>query len=112
MNMGEKLGYIGFLGGTRAKETGELGKLGTGMVLGEDGAKYDELADAAGLVKLSMYGGGRAFSDVGNVVGRELELDSGWYSRMIGGASVSRLRPSLVLRSWTFSGGKIMSELE
>lgn len=69
---------------------------------------------------------------VGGIMARELELDSGWYSKRIsggvgafsggnvgdgplddGGASVSRFLPCLVSRNPSFfSGGKAMSQLE
>jgi len=123
-NMGGKLGYIAFLVGTRVKEIGELEVLGTGMacsVVEEVCAKYDEFADTADLAKLSEYDGGGGpggGKKVGVAIARELELDSGWYSRWVSGAfsgigkvdgaesdsdwycgvSVSRLSPSVVLK--------------
>jgi hypothetical protein len=72
--MGEKLGYITSRDGTREKEASDLG---TDMIFVEEvGAKYDEVA-ASGLVKLSEYNGGGAFSGIGRVgdaIARELEL--------------------------------------
>jgi hypothetical protein len=93
-NMGAKLGYIASLGGTREKEIGDLEELGTSMacpVVEEVCAKYDwdEFADTADLAKLSEYdgsGGPAGGGKVGVAIARELELDSGWYSRWISGA--------------------------
>lgn len=68
----------------------------------------------------------------GDTMVRELELDSGWYSKPLDGgigafsagnveresgtperASVSRFFASLISGSpWVFSGGKVMSQLE
>lgn len=83
-NMGGKLGYIAFLGGTRVKEIGELEVLGTGMAssfVEKVCAKYDEFADTAELAKLSEYDGGggpAGGGKLGVAIARELELDSGW----------------------------------